>query len=215
MSAIALLANHLQEIAPPEPPTDGLCCVTGVVGPSIARKYAVKPSFTNLDLLRAPESDRVGVAAWRVLTDHTLRQSSWICDAGGFRRIDRLVARELVLTTRPDAPWCGYITTSYKKHGALRAPVNAAGSYRWLFEMDVVDAREPHDWWEIIRDARTAGIPRPVIETLDCSVYLMSKHFALWRDFERWARDKWQSPLYRLLTYLLPSEEELRATKQD
>lgn len=122
-------------------------------------------------------------------------------------------SRALVIDAPPLWPWAGYVTTSYKKHGALRALVNHNSTQRWLFEMDVVDCSDRAkvaDWWERLRSTRVAGIPRPVIETLDCSVHLMSKHAALWREFERWARPRVNAPLYRLLTYLLPSEEELK-----
>ena len=217
MNAIELLAQHLPPTDPPEPPSDGLCCLLGTYGPSIPREHAIKPSFTNLDFLRAPDSDRVSVRAWRVMTEPAQRQSSWVCDASGFRKIDRRAVRTLVTQEPPASPWVAYATTSYKKHGALRAPVNYGSSSRWLFELDIVDCTDRArvaQWWERLRSTRVAGIPRPVIETLDCSLWLMSKHAVLWREFELWARPRKNSPLYRFLTYLLPSEEEIRG-KQD
>ncbi len=227
MSAIPLLYGVLPDRKPPEPAKLGLCCVLGTEGPSIDRKHAIKTSFTNLDLLRAPNSDRVSLAAWRVLTHSEpaaegkkrdtfpLMQSSWfVSHEMGLVKLDRIGVRRLVIEgIRAQGPWAGYVTTSYKKHGALRAPLNTGEPQRWLFELDVVDCsdrQKVQDWWQIMRATRTAGIPRPVMESLDCSVHLMSKHLRLWLDFERWARDKWQSPLYRFLTYLLPSQEELK-----
>lgn len=227
MSAIPLLAAALPRVDPPEKPADGTCCVLGTREPCIARARAIKPSFTNLDLLRAPDSDRVGVRAWRVLTHskpaaegkkrdtYPLMQSSWICVDGTLTLLDRLAVRACVLMgATTDAPWAGYVTTSYKKHGCLRAPVNRAGSARWLFEQDIVDCSARAtvlDWWYRLRDARTEGIPRPCIEALDLSVHLLAKHRERWQEFEAWARPKYQSSLYRLLTYLLPSEEELKS----
>lgn len=226
MSAIELLYAALPPRDPPETPADGVCCVLGTREPTIARKHAIKPSFTNLDVLRAPDSDRVSVRAWRVLTHSEpakegkkrdtfpLMQSSWVVQGGGITLLDRLGVRELVLHGGAgNSPWAGYVTTSYKKHGCLRAPVNRNGSQRWLFELDMVDCSDQskvHAWWDILRHARVSGIPRPVIETLDCSLHLMTKHPVLWPPFERWARDKVNSPLYRFLTYLLPSEEEIK-----
>jgi hypothetical protein len=231
MSAIPLLYAVLPDRKPPEPAKLGVCCVLGTEGPSIDRKHAIKTSFTNLDLLRAPNSDRVSLAAWRVLTHSEpaaegkkrdtfpLMQSSWLVSLEtGLVKLDRLGVRRVVIEgMTPSAGWAGYVTTSYKKHGALRAPFNTGDSARWLFELDVVacsDRDKLLHWWQIMRDTRVAGIPRPVMETLDCSVHLMGKHLKLWLEFERWAREKWQSPLYRLLCYLLPSEEEIRG-KQD
>lgn len=232
MNAIPLLYSALPPRDPPETPAEGVCCVLGTREPTIAREHAIKPSFTNLDLLRAPDSDRVSVRAWRVLTHSApakegkkrdtfpLMQSSWICNSDGLSLLDRMAVRQIVLAAPEvgamNEPWAGYVTTSYKKHGCLRAPVNRNGSHRWLFELDVVDCtdrQKVREWWETLRNTRVSGIPRPVIETLDCSTHLMSKHPSLWPQFERWARDKVNSPLYRFLCYLLPSEEEIKAER--
>lgn len=224
MTAIDLLASALPPHDLPASPLIGRCCVLGTDEPTIARTHAIKPSFTNLDLLSAPDSERVSVRAWRVLTHaiaaaegkkrdtFPLMQSSWICGPEGLRLLDRLAVRALVLDGVIGAPWCGYVTTSYKKHGALRAPVNHGVSQRWLFELDIIDCTDRarvQDWWTRLRETREAGIPRPVIETLDISVGLMGKHLTRWQTFERWAQPIVRSPLYRFLTYLLPSGLEL------
>lgn len=219
MTAVELLgAAFCSEL--PETPADGVCCVTGATGPTIDREHAIKQSFTNLDLLRAPDSDRVGVAAYRAMTEPAQRKSSWICDRTGFRKLQRLDVRELVLDGVPAGagPWAGYVTTSYKKHGVLRAPVNTGSAQRWLFELDVIDCSDRKrvaDWWGRLSSTREAGIPRPVIECLDIGLPLMRKHLALWSQFEPWARARVRAPLYRFLTYLLPGQEELNAREQD
>lgn len=228
MTAVEILASALPPRDLPEAPAEGICCVLGTTEPTIHRHHAIQDSFTNLDLLRAGDSDRVSVRAWRVLTHRTpagegkkrdgfpLMQSSWLCDrAGGLRLLQRTDVRALVLdgVALSAAPWVGYVTTSYKKHGALRAPVNTGTSQRWLFELDIVDCSDRAqvaEWWRTLREAREAGIPRPVIETLDINVALLGKHLARWTAFEAWARPRRQAPLYRFLTYLLPSMEEIR-----
>ena len=224
MSAILLLHEALAPREPPESPAEGICCVLGTLEPCIDRSYAIKPSFTNLDLLRAPDSDHVSVRAWRVLTHSVpgaegkkrdtfpLMQSSWVCDGKNVIYLNRQGVRSLVLDGVQADIWCGYVTTSYKKHGCLRTPMNRNDTQRWLFELEVVDCSDRAkvaDWWERLRTTREAAVPRPVIETLDCSVHLMGKHLALWQQFEPWARSHYQSPLYRFLTYLLPSQDEL------
>lgn len=229
MTAIEVLAAALPAIDLPEPATEGRCCVLGMVEPTIDRRHAIKPSFTNLDRLCAPESDRVSVRSWRVLTHSIdaaegkkrdtfpLMQSAWICGTEGLRFLTRQTVRDHVLAGVTDAPWCGYATTSYKKHGALRAPVNTGAAQRWLFELDVVDCSDRGRvaaWWTRIRETREAGIPRPVIETLDINIALLGKHLARWQAFEAWARPICHSPLYRFLTYLLPSEEEIRGQRE-
>lgn len=217
MTAVELLADALPAQTPPEDAVDGVCCVLGTIEATIDRAHAIKPSFTNLDVLRAPDSDRVSVRAWRVLTETQQRKSSWICDASGFKKLDRLGVRAAVIGGVSNAaPWAGYATTSYKKHGALRAPVNVGISQRWLFETVIVDCSNQDmvaEWWTILRDTRIAGIPRPVIESLDINVSLFTKHAERWQAFERWARPRASSPLYLFLTYLLPSEEEIKAAR--
>jgi len=229
MSAIELLYEVLPPREPPEEPADGVCCVLGTREPTIARTHAIKPSFTNLDLLRAPDSDRVSLRAWRVLTHSEeregkkrdafpLMQSSWIVSRGGLQMLTRQDVRVLVVDgVTLSEPWSAYVTTSYKKHGCLRAPVNVGGAQRWLFETELVDCSDRamvRDWWERLCGAREAGIPRPVIETLEISVQLLAKHSTLWMQFEPWARTRFLSPLYRFLTYLLPGEEELKHARQ-
>jgi hypothetical protein len=59
MHAIELIAPHLSPPEPPEPPVEGVCCVMGTLEPCIARAHAIKPSFTQLHLLRAPSSPLV------------------------------------------------------------------------------------------------------------------------------------------------------------
>jgi hypothetical protein len=204
--------------------------VTGAHGSTIHREHAIKESFTGLDLLRAPLSARVGLAAWRVLTHgvahldqskkrdmYPLRQSHWLCDGATIEYLDRRGVRARVLDGVALPAWAGYATTSYKKHGALLAPVNGAGRQVWLWEtrrVDCSDRAAVADTWQRLRAAQDAGIPRPLIEQLD----VMPAHIAklgwrVWADFERWARPRLRAPLYQFLTYLLPSQAELTCSR--
>lgn len=220
ISAIDLVARALPYRDPPQEPLHGLCCVLGREMPCIDRVHAIRDSFTNIDILRAPTSDKVSVEAWRVLTyteqapgkkrdRRPLMQSSWICDGSSITWLDRNAVRSLVLDGVAANRWAGYVTTSYKKHGVLRAPINN-GTQRWLFETEVVDCTNRTmvlEWYDRLRTVRASGIPRPVIESLDIGLPLMRKHTALWMEFERWARPRHRSTLYRFLVHLLPSQE--------
>jgi len=215
VTAIDLIAAALPPVEPPEPALPGVCCVTGAIERTVSRALVIKPSFTNLDLLRAPDSGRAGLPAWRALNHNAERKSSWICDGRAFEPLDRKGVRARVLDPAPaDRPTACYATTSYKKHGALRAPVNAPGRRVWLFETRLVDCSDPAavaDTWARLRAAQDAGIPRPLIEHLDISPGYMSRiGWRLWTTFEAWARPRIRSPLYEFLTYLLPSQEELK-----
>jgi hypothetical protein len=215
VTAIDLIAAALPPVEPPEPTLPGVCCVTGAPGATVSRALVIKPSFTNLDLLRAPDSDRAGLPAWRALNYNQERMSSWICNGETFEPLNRKGVREHVLADDELAlPVACYATTSYKKHGALRAPVNAPGRRVWLFETRLVDCSNRSavsDTWARLRAAQDAGIPRPLIERLDISPGYMAKiGWRLWTTFEAWARPRMRSPLYEFLTYLLPSQEELK-----
>lgn len=227
MTAIDLIYPCLPQQAPPEIPADGVCCVTGEHGETIARKHGILDSFTNLDLLRAPQSDRIGIPAWRVLQYtvahpdpakkrdlRPLQQSAWICDGESLALLDRQGVRERVIAGVQAERWCGYATTSYKKHGALRAPINTGQAQVWLFEQLAVDCTDRTlvaDYWSRMRDAQDHGIHRPLIEQLDVAPgYIGKIGWRRWIEFERWARPCYKSPLYQFIAYLLPSMEELR-----
>ena len=215
MTAVDLIASALPPETPPEPPEEGVCCVTGATGPTISRKHVLKPSFTQLDLLKEPSSTRAGVAAWRALTFKWERMSSWACNGQSFVRLDRKGVREHVLIRDESTIPCAYYaTTSYKKHGALLAPANPPCRRVWLFETVLVDCSDMAavtDMWSRMRRAQDQGIPRPLIETLDIAPSYMAKvGWRVWRDFYGWARPRVHSPLYRFISYLLPSQKELR-----
>jgi hypothetical protein len=139
--------------------------------------------------------------------------SSWACNGETFVRLKRLDVREQVLTEDDSDCACAYYaTTSYKKHGALRAPVNGPGQRVWLFETRLVDCSDMatvRAWWARLNAALSAGIGRTVFESLDCPAHIMRKAtLPVWIDFERWVRPRHQSALYAFLAYLLPSKEE-------
>lgn len=214
MTAIDLIATALPTETPPESPQPGICCVTGAECQTVSRSLVIKPSFTNYDLLAAPMSDRAGIAAWRVMNHVPARQSLWWTDGKEFRLLKRTDVRPMVLDGVTAEQWAGYVTTSYKKHGALRAPVNTGRRQVWLFEMlraDCSDRAAVADTWARLRSAQDSGIPRPVIESLDAGPHFIAKiGWKIWIEFETWALPRNQSALYQFLTYLLPSAEELK-----
>lgn len=222
MSHAALLIGQALDLADPDYPTEvaalarapGRCCLTGADGETVPRKEVLGKSFVDGALLAAPDSDRLGLPAALALRYKWERMSSWICTADAFRRLDRQGVRAAVLSDPPATPWAGYATTSYKKHGALRAPVNGPGRAVWLFEnrrVDCSDRAQLAEWWGILSTARRDGLPRPVIEDLEPGAKCLADYgLARWLEFEAWARPRKRAALYALLCYLLPSEEELK-----
>lgn len=216
MHTVDLIAAALGDTSSPPPVelVEGVCCVTGDVTQCVPRKLLFGKSFTNGDLLRAPHSPHVGVTAWRALTCQWERMGSWYCDGVTFRRLTRVEVRDLVLAGGYEGVWSGYATTSYKKHGSLRTPVNSGGMRVWLFEMARVDCSD-HDRllsiWERLNRELRSGIGRSALETVEPNSWVLKAvGYARWRDFERWARPIRHAPLYQFLCYLLPSQEELK-----
>lgn len=222
MHAVNLISAAIKNKADcpelPCEPVDGICAVTGKQGPCVPRKKLFGKSFTNGDILAAPESDTVSVDAYIALKYKWERMSSWACNGETFARLKRAEIREQVFTDDDFVCPCAYYaTTSYKKHGALRARVNAPGQRVWLFETRLVDCTDMaivRAWWERLNAALNAGIGRTVIESLDCPAHIMRKAtLPVWIDFERWARPRHNSSLYTFLAYLLPSKEERDAAR--
>ena len=221
INAFSILADSIDRNDPerpalPEVPEPGICCMTGEESEAtIPRKWAIKSSFTRLDLLRAPAEDRVSVDVFIALNYKWARMSSWLCDGKTFQRLDRVGVRTAVFHPAPCSPWIAYATTSYKKHGVLLAPVNDPDDLMryWVFENEVMAFSEPmrDEYWAIMNKTLKAGFGRSVIESLECPEWLLrDKGARCWLEFERWARPRYRTAFYRFMCYLLPSQEEMK-----
>lgn len=195
----------------------GICCVTGQMTDTVPRKELLGKSFTDGALLAAPTSSRVGVSALVALSYKWERMSAWICDGETFTRLDRVGIRNAVFADLPASPWTAYATTSYKKHGAMRAVVNSGKRAIWLFEtrlVDCTDREKKMDIWNTLNAALRQGFGRSILESLDCPGPIMAKvGVKEWMEFEAWARPRFKSALYAFMCYLLPSQEELKAER--
>lgn len=226
MHATTLISNALRGagVAPAAPATTrAICCLTGVETDCIPRSDLIGPSFTDTHAFLAPSSRWIGVdvfIAWRygIRGEGKKRDmrpeanQCWFATSDKFEIVKKPEIREVVLDGSPDTPWSLWVTTSYKKHGSLRAPVNSGWRGFVGFDELVVDCRNQFNvWalWQYLNEALEDGISRTVIETLDCPVHQMRKvGIRRWQEFEFWARPIYQGGLYKLLTYLLPSKEE-------
>lgn len=204
-------------------PVLGVCCVTGETGPTLPRRALLGESFTGIDLLRAPQSDRIGLPAWRAFTWHERRpgktrgfhperSSAWWTDGREIRLLDRVGVRERVFAPLPERPWAAYATLSYKKHGSLFARVNAGVSRLWAWDdqrIDLTDTDRMMMIWERLNLALRQGIGRQAIETLELpAAALRVVGLRNWLAFQTWAQPLYLGPMYRFLAYLLPSLEE-------
>jgi hypothetical protein len=195
----------------------GVCCVTGIEGECYPRDTALSESFTNYDLLAAPRSQLINCNVWIALKYKWQRMSCFYCDETTFKRIDvkteKPFMRDLLFNPPKNKLWLLYITTSYKKHGGLLAPVNF-NTNKWLFETLIVDVNMDYtrDWWEKLNYFLNNNISRPQLENYD--IYIKSKkldNIKINLEFLEWAKNKYKTPLYKLLCYLLPSKEELNS----
>jgi len=195
--------------------SEGICAVTGLhCAETLSRKDLFQKGFNDGATLAAPSSARVSVDAFVALKYKWERMSSWMCDGETFKKLDRQGVRAAVFGGLPVRPWIGYATTSYKKHGALRAPVNSGQSRAWLFENTIVDCSDNDRVlaiWERLNSALRLGFGRPILQDLQCPIHVMRKiGFHFWIDFEEWAHRHYKSSLYSFMCYLLPSQKELK-----
>ena len=197
---------------------EGVCAVTGSFGPCVSRDKLLGKSFTNLDLLACPASSLVSVDSYLALKHKPERSSSWICDGSTFEKLNRIQVREKVFMDKMPDLWAGYVTTSYKKHGSLRAKINAGNSRVWLFEMlhvDCSDMGTVRSWYNTLDRFLRIGISRPILESGNCQPFMIKKiGLKNWLDFQKWSMDKIKSSLYSFMVYLLPSQAELKQEKE-
>ncbi len=219
MHPVNLIASGLSADDPDCPVFDGalengVCAVTGQHGKTLPRKLLLGKSFCDGERLLAPDSDRVSVDAYIAMKYKWERMSSWICNGAEFKKINRIEVRNAVLSKAMPSPWAGYATTSYKKHGALRAHINYNDQNIWLFETRIVDCSDEdklNEYWKRLNAALRLGIGRSILESLNCPAFVMRKiGIEAWMDFETWATPISKSALYAFVCYLLPSQEELK-----
>jgi hypothetical protein len=220
MHTVNLIASALRKHPPSDiktPPgkaVEAVCAVTGEISPCYPWESLFGASFTNYDLLKAPDSRYVSADAWITFSYKWERMSIWFCDGEQFRRLERKNVREIVVNGVYPELWSAYVTTSYKKHGAFSTVVNSGRMAVWLFEnvrVDCTDHALLINWWEILNEALCDGISRACMETLKPnSSVLASPGINRWLKFHTWAQPKFSGCLYQFLCYLLPSQEELK-----
>ena len=222
----ALRENKAKLPVLPYQPVEAICAVTGVTAPCLKRKDVLGKSFTNANLLNAPQSDYVSLdvyyswfygyrmSAEKKRDKRPEHMSSWFCSEDEFEELDRQGVREKVFIESMPNMWCGYATTSYKKHGSLLARVNTGKQRFWLFEERQVNCSnmgQVREWCNVLNVALRAGIGRSVMESLECPPFIIRNvGLKTWMEFQAWARNKYQTALYAFLCYLLPSQKELK-----
>lgn len=221
LHSIDLINRQIEHIELPCESTEQICSITGEMRQCIPIKYLFGSKFTNHDILKI-KSGFVSIEAYQALKWKWERYSSWIVTENEIKLLGKSHAgenwrKEIInyIYQPPNCLWAGYITTSYKKHGALRTPVNG-NSNIWLFEMDIVNINisKFDEYYHTLLTMLKYGFGRPVLETLRCSAHIMKKcGFAEWFDFQVWALDKYKSPLYKFVCYLLPPQSELKNEK--
>ena len=192
---------------------DGLCAITGVFGKCISRKAVVPDSNTDSEIFAAPDSELASVNAFYCFKYRPERASLWISTEKEFRKLDRVGAREIIISSNyPKEPWCMYITTSYKKHGSLYCQVNSGNKAIIRFEMlnvDCSDRKYLLEIWDRLNSELRNGTSRKILESLEPPLNYQFD-LARWIKFEQWARPLYKSGLYQLMCYLLPSQKELK-----
>lgn len=199
--------------------------MTGLRGLCVPRKHGLPSSYTDQAAMAAPHSQWIGVDVYWAFHFTRInpksgkpacpeRTSCWWTDGREFRIMARADIRAIILDGSPSTPWAMWVTTSYKKHGSIRSPVNAPPRGAIGFDelrVDAMDDKKVMEWWEIMTTAQMDGIGRRMQEEVSCPPGLLKKvGLGPWMKFKKWAYIRRNDPLYRLLCYLLPSQEDLK-----
>jgi len=207
------------EVQIPEKQYEDICTFTGEKALCVERKELIGKSFCNIDLLKAPRSKSVSVSAYIALKYKWQRMSCWYVNGSSFAKIDRAAIKQKILNAEYDAQWCAFITTSYKKHGVIRTPVNSGDKAIWCLDETLVDCSDNAkvlSWHKRLLSAINSGIGRNVMLTLQPKPFILKMVGAQkWIEFEKWARPKYRSPLYKLMVYIMPTIAELKKTKKE
>jgi hypothetical protein len=217
-------ASSLHEIPSNIKIEKGMCCVTGEYTDTIPRKKILGTSFCDANLFVAPDSNRIGVKVWQVFMfgepspgkkriKKPEMQACWFCDRNRFVEVKKPAIRKIVLKGVNDKAWACWVTTSYKKHGSLRSPVNKKKFGRIGFDEIIVDTDTPlrTEIWTKLREAQNIGIGKPALKALDMPIGFIGKiGVKVWLEYKSWALSLYQSSLYKLLWELLPSQAELK-----
>jgi len=203
-----------------------ICCLTGLETDCVPVKQLITSSFTDGARFRAPSSAWIGLDVYQSWKYGFRgegkkqyfcpeRMSCWYVDDSQFQyQINKIRIRDVALKGGVP-PWAMWVTTSYKKHGSLRATLNNKLFGRVAFDnvvADCSDSIKTLEWYSRILDIQSKGFNRFILESLDCPVHVLKKNdHKEWDVFYRWAKPIYMSPLYKFLCYLLPSKEELNA----
>lgn len=213
MHTVNLISQAIQEhhIALPTFSKKNVCCVTGLITECIPRTYLFSDAFTNINLLKAPGSFYVSIDAYQALKYPFERKSSWFCNKKQFIRLKRNEIYSFLLGYKKEnlEAWSGYITSSYKKHGALLTPVNNKNKHLWIFDDVLVDCSDTGKitrWYNRLSELHANGINKTAMLTLMPNLYgLKQIKLQAWLIFKEWASklNRYKSGLYKLLVYTL------------
>lgn len=217
MNIYKLISDSIKDIHVPLPvePIQSVCAVTGENCLCVPRKKLFSSNFTEQPNLQCPDSQFVGIEAYQTLKYKKTRMSSWIATKGQFQLLKRIDVRPLVLSGTDLDLWAGWVTTTYKKHGATRARLNYAGQTVWAFDEKLIDCSDAEKVKRVYNQLVTylkKGFSRTSLETLQCPGFvIMRAGLKEWLGLEAWAKPLYKSNLYKFLCYLLPSQDELKA----
>lgn len=208
--------------------SDEVCCVSGEVKPCVPKKDLISSSFTDMQYFKAPTSAWIGTdvyAAWRYGTREPgkkrdfvpTRNCCWYVDQNEFRiKLNKKDIRDIALKGGAP-PWACWVTTSYKKHGTMRARPNNFMHGIIAFDdlqVDCSDVARTKEIYDRLCGMQLKGFSRPILESLSCPPGVLKKNgFVEWNEFYSWAKPFYTSALYQFCCYILPTADEIKEKK--
>ena len=198
----------------------GACMLCGaVIRQGVPRKKVLSSNFMNMDILTYPQGTHFCAACVFALKEPTFRRTSFICSTSEFRPLKRDMLAEALFHALPEDPYLYLfcVTTSYKKHLWLHAPVNLPGPHVQVqFDDMTVDVH--------LNTARAVLDAIEALYTTFTKEEIRSGHYRLYR-LERFGAEEFErherllrphrgSPVFGLLVYIANRKEKVQCKEQ-
>jgi hypothetical protein len=191
-------------------PQDGpVCAITGRPTPEPIPNLGIFPeTFGNFARLKAPKAEAVDGRIWSIWTDKVAQTTSWIVIGKTWeKRINRPRMRA-VLSNPPSEPWGMFVAKDMKTKGLIFAQANLPNEPSSVaFGSSICDVKTTADIYSRLLPLFESGFSKTAIEEVSIP---NGKIVNLYFQHMDWMKKNRHRPEYKLATWLLPTQDELK-----